>query len=112
MTKQRKRDLSVALLLLPVFFYIDYISNLQKALVTMLSLYVFYILISENWNIRGNRVFQLTILIFASLHIILIFFFKFTTFIHPTLLCWPIAMADFYIMNTAITWIEKRFGTA
>lgn len=103
----RLKDLLAFMPLVPVFFLIAHVSTLEKALVSVVVLYTFYVLISEKWNNRKNAAFWILIALFCIIHVVVIYNLNIEGKISPAMICLPFAIVDFFVMYYIIGLYEK-----
>lgn len=103
----RRKDFLAFVPLIPVFFLIAEISNLQKALVSVVAIYTFYVLISEKWSNKGRVGFWIIVGLFAVIHAIAIYSVTLESRISPAMIFLPLSVVDFFAMYYAIGLYEK-----
>lgn len=103
----RMKDLLAFIPLIPIFFLIAHVSSLEKALVSIVTMYTFYVLISEKWVNRKSTGFWLIVGLFGLVHSVIIYSLDIGGRISPAMICLPFAMVDFFVMYHAIGLYEK-----
>jgi hypothetical protein len=101
------KDLLVFMALIPVFIVVAKVSSLEKAFISIVTSYLFYVLLSEKWEMRKRLWFWAMIVIFAGAHLLVIYFVRFDYRISPALVCLPIAIADFFVMYYLVNKLER-----
>ena len=107
---ERGRDY---LILLPVgvlLFGLRAFIQPDRAFAVAMSVYVFYVIISREWDRRRERRFWVVMLIFAVLHVFALSLVKLPHYHVPSVaIAFPFMFADGFAMWGILNWIEKRF---
>jgi uncharacterized membrane-anchored protein len=109
MIAERRKDLLACVPMVPLFFIVANISTIERAFVAVVSIYMFYVVISEKWSSRRSWTFWINILVFALVHIFVITMVRLPTSFKPALAVLPIAVGDVFLMYGTINIIERTF---
>lgn len=84
----------------------------ERAFLTALSVGVFYVIISREWDRRRETRFWAFMSVFAVLHVAALSLAKLPHHAGPAIsLAFPFMFADGFAMWGILNWIEKRFST-
>lgn len=107
---ERARDY---LILIPVgvlLFGLRALIQAERAFAVAMSVYVFYVIISREWDRRREKRFWIVMLIFAVLHVVALSLVKIPHYRGPSAaIAFPFMFADGFAMWGILNWIEKRF---
>jgi predicted MFS family arabinose efflux permease len=93
-----------------LYFGLQYVTAVEKAFVAALSVGVFYVIISREWDKRYDTRFWALISVFALIHVIALLFIRFSHYRGPALtIALPFMFIDGFAMWGILTWIDKRF---
>jgi predicted MFS family arabinose efflux permease len=93
-----------------LYFGLQYVTAVEKAFVAALSVGVFYVIISREWDKRYDTRFWALISVFALIHVIALLFIRFPHYRGPALtIALPFMFIDGFAMWGILTWIDKRF---
>lgn len=95
--------LGVAIIL---FFILRIFVTSQTSFALCLYMYVFYVLICENWDKRIHRRFWYLLSIFFIAHFLCILALDLKEPIRPAIIGFPIALADLFIMDRIVAKIK------
>ena len=102
------------LMLIPtgvLFFGLNTVMQREKAFLIALSFGAFYIVISREWDKRGQQWFWAVLALFALLHIVVLSLITLPQFTGPSLaIAVPFLGADTFAMWGVVKLIEKRMS--
>jgi hypothetical protein len=101
-------DWLVGLSALAVFIAVDFVANLDKALVAGTICGVFVTIILAKWNSRPDWRVWLILAVFAVIHVVVIVTVRFPHF-QAGMVAMPIALVDGFVVWGLINWMEKHF---
>jgi len=109
---ERERDWLAVIPVGAVYFGLGKLMQDERAFLAALSVYVFYVIISREWERRHQSRFWMVMAVFALLHVVALSVIRLPKFTGPTIaVAFPFMMADGFGMWGILTWIEKRFPT-
>lgn len=108
MTRQRKRDLIACVPMVIIFALTCYFTSAERAFALAVTLYLFYVVISERWSARHNLLYWIIVLVFLVAHVTAIALFRFPPRISPAMIAMPIAVFDAVAMYYLLGIADRR----
>ncbi|MGI8765973.1 MAG: hypothetical protein ACR2KM_05610 [Gemmatimonadaceae bacterium] len=107
MTKNKKQDLlAIALLIAVFFFLVTKVSNPDTAFVIVISISIFYVLITAKWHNRRRVGFWVIIGSFAVIHAFMIYYVT-VPHLSAGLMIYPFALLDALVMYYVVGLYDK-----
>jgi hypothetical protein len=103
----RQRDVIVALVGVALYFALGTVTQEERAFATALSAYVFYVIVTAEWQFKCERRFWLVIGTFAVLHIVALSTLPFPHYAGPSIIALPLALLDGFVMWIILKWVER-----
>jgi hypothetical protein len=104
---ERSRDVLAAIPCIGLYFGLQYVMQEERAFAVSLAVYVFYVIVTQQWARRHDRRFWLTITVFALVHVLVLSVIKFPHYSGPSLISAPFVVADGLAMWWILNLLEK-----
>lgn len=105
--RERTRDWLATVPVIILYFLLQYFVQEERAFVTSLTVYVFYVVMSRKWNMRRCKAFWVAIGLLALVHVIIIINIQFPEYEGPSLISFPFVVSDGFLMYWILNEIDK-----
>ena len=105
----RKRDWLAAILCCALYLALLTVMQDEKAFVSGMSAYCFYVLISTEWAKRYEKIFWVVISLFVVIHVLGLSVVKLPNYTGPSLfVATPFMLIDFFAMWGILRWALRK----
>jgi hypothetical protein len=104
-----RNDALAVLVLIILFCGLAPLIGAPRTLIALASLYAFYVLLSEQWDLRDRLWFKGLMLLFVIIHLVVIVVVPLPNRISHGIIAMPLIYADFFLMYGITRRLRKRY---
>lgn len=109
---ERERDWLMVIPVGGLYFVLQSVMQVERAFIAALTVGVFYVIISREWDKRYRKAFWIFISVFALIHVIALLSIKLPHYEGPGLaIALPFMFVDGFAMWSFWNWIDKKLPT-
>ena len=111
LAEERKRDWLMLIPATIIFALVWHFTTREKALASVMTLLILYVLVTQMWEYRRERWFRAAISAFALIHVVVICLVPFPSPLRPAIVyVFPITMADGFAMYGIVRWLASKLS--